>query len=104
MDKGDRSQSVVVSGSMARQSLVMSGVLQGSTLVFSIFIKDLDNGIECTFTKFADDTKLSDAIDVTEGRDAIQRDLQRQAKNDQPKPWQGWSGWSLGSFPTQAIL
>ncbi|GAB0197924.1 cAMP-dependent protein kinase inhibitor alpha [Grus japonensis] len=49
---------------------------QGPTL-FHTFINDTDSGIECTLSKFVDDTKLSGAANTLEGRGGIQRDLNR---------------------------
>jgi len=68
---------------MSKRTSVARGVPHVSLLgpvLFNILINDMDSVIECTLTKFADDTKLRAAADTPEEWDVIQRVLEKLDK------------------------
>jgi len=75
-----RTQRFTVNGSMSKWRPVISGSHQGSVLgraLFNFLVSDMESGIECTLSKFTNDTKLCGVVDMLEGREVIQGDLDR---------------------------
>ncbi|CAM4519807.1 unnamed protein product [Caretta caretta] len=75
-----QAQRVMINGSMSSWQPVSSRVPQGSVLglvLFNVFINDLDDGMDCTLSKFADYTKLWGEVDKLKGRDRLESDLDK---------------------------
>lgn len=56
---------------------------------FNIFVNYMDGGTECTLSKFADDTELSEVFDKPDGCAVFQTDLSKLEK---------WANKNVGKF------
>ena len=95
----DRKQKVVINGTFSDEANVTSGIPQGSVLgplLFVLYINDLPNGLRSTAKLFADDTKLFNRSDTTNGPIDLQRDLDEL---------QDWSArWLLKFHPQKCCV
>ena len=48
--------------------------LQVVVVLFNLFVADLDNNVECTFSMFLGDTNFCDVVNTVKRRNATQRD------------------------------
>ena len=74
----NRSQSVIVNGECSTSVAVTSGVPQGTVLgplMFLLFIKDMQDDLECSLRLFADDAIVYHTISQDSDTLALQRDL-----------------------------
>ena len=76
----ERQQRVVINGKASDWRSVQSGVPQGSVLgpvLFIIYVNDMDEGLTCKISKFADDTKITGRVTTTAEKVLLQSDLER---------------------------
>ena len=74
----ERKQRVVINGFTSSWLDVKSGVPQGSVLgpiLFLLYVNDIDDGLNCKVSKFADDTKIACKVTTTREKETLQSDL-----------------------------
>ncbi len=74
---------MVINGISSGWRAVKSGVPQGSVLgpvLFLVYVNDLDDGLTCKVSKFADDTKIASEVISTLNKEFLQRDLDKLIK------------------------
>ena len=79
----ERKQRVVLNGVTSNWIDVKSGVPQGSVLgpmLFLIYVNDIDDGLTCKVSKFADDTKIASKVTAILDEEALQSYLDRLAR------------------------
>jgi len=75
-----RLKRIVVFGVTSSWWPFTGGAPLGSILapvLFNVFVNDLDTGVECRLSTFTDNTKLGGTIDSLDGREVLQRDLDK---------------------------
>ena len=80
----ERKQRVVINGKSSSWRDVLSGVPQGSVLgpiLFIIYVNDIDDGLTCKISKFADDTKITSRVTTSVEK------LELQSNLDQLNRW-----------------
>ena len=85
----NRKQRVVLNGKSSDWTDVTSGVPQGSVLgpiLFLVYINDIDEGLTCIISKFADDTKIANTVVSNDQAQEMQTNLDKLS--NWAKTWQ----------------
>ncbi len=80
---------MVINGVSSGWREVKSGVPQGSVIgpvLFPIYVNDLDDGLTCNVSKFADDTKIASKVISTRDKKFLQKDLDKFS--NRARDWQ----------------